>query len=237
MNIRGSVVLVTGANRGLGLAFAREALARGATKVYAGMRDTTGFAEPGLVPVRLDVTDPQSIAAAGESCGDVTVVINNAGIGAITQGALDPELEAQSRRLFETNLYGIVRMSQAFAPILERNRPGAVINVLSDLTWLTNPILTAYALSKAAAWSYTNHLRVQLKPQGTQVLSLHVGFIDTDLTKGLDIPKNNPRDVARHTYDALEAGESEIMADEGTRALKQSLSTATPAYIDPPSHG
>jgi NAD(P)-dependent dehydrogenase (short-subunit alcohol dehydrogenase family) len=235
MDIKGSVVLVSGANRGLGLAFAREALARGAVKVYAGMRNTAGFDEPGLVPVQLDVTDAQSVAKAAADLQDVTLLVNNAGIGALSDGPLDPELQAQTLRILDTNLFGIVRLSQAFAPILGRNRPGAIIDVLSNASWLPVPMLTAYAITKAAAWSFTNHLRLQLQEQGTQVLGMHVGFVDTDLTKGVDVPKSSPVDVVRRTYDALAAGKNEVMADEGTGALKRSLSADLPGYIDPAS--
>jgi NAD(P)-dependent dehydrogenase (short-subunit alcohol dehydrogenase family) len=233
MKIRNAIVFVTGASRGMGLAFAREARARGASKVYAGVRTLDGFAEEGLVPVRIDVTDPRSVTEAARLAPDVTLLINNAGIAETTSDPLANNIEEQSHRLFQTNFYGVIRMIRAFAPSLPNDGTGGIINVLSDASWRPIPSLSAYSASKAAAWSYTNNVRLHLKARNIQVLGLHVGFVDTDLTKGLDVLKSNPMDVVRHTFDALEAGKNEIAADEGTRALKQSLSDELPGYIDP----
>jgi NAD(P)-dependent dehydrogenase (short-subunit alcohol dehydrogenase family) len=233
MKIRNSVVFVTGASRGLGLAFAREALSRGAAKVYAGVRNPEGFDEPGIIPVKLDVTDPDSIIAAAKIASDVTVLVNNAGIAEVSESPLADNVEEQARRIFETNFYGVMRTTSAFQASLPGDGNGAVINVLSDVTWRAVPILAPYSASKAAAWSYTNNLRLHLKARNIAVVGLHVGFMDTDLTKGFDVPKANPVDVVRQTYDALEAGESEVLADVGSRALKQSLSATVPGYIDP----
>lgn len=236
MKVKESIVFVTGARRGLGLAFAREAVARGAAKVYAGVRNPDGFDEPGVTPVKLDVTDPISVAAAARIASDVTLLINNAGIAEITESLFSVTAEEQSRRIFETNYYGIMRTTSAFALSLPDNSTGGIINVLSDVTWRTVPFLAPYSASKAAAWSYTNNIRAALKQRNIQVLGLHVGVIDTDLTRGFDVPKSEPVDVVRQTYDALEAGESEILADASTRSLKQTLSSKVPAYIDPESH-
>lgn len=233
MDVRGSIVFVTGANRGLGLAFARAALSRGAAKVYAGTRDISKFSEPDLIPVQIDVTEPHSVAAAAARCKDVNILVNNAGIAGIVENPLHGDVETLSRRLFETNYYGVVRVTQAFAPILAQSAQSAIINVLSDVTWLPIGVLGPYAATKAAAWTFTNNTRLHLKGQHTQVVGLHCGFIDTDLTKGLDVPKTPAPEVVRQTYDALEAGESEIMADTGTVALKGSLSDRIPGYIDP----
>jgi NAD(P)-dependent dehydrogenase (short-subunit alcohol dehydrogenase family) len=224
---------VTGASRGLGLAFAREALSRGAAKVYAGVRNPEGFNEPGIIPVKLDVTDPDSVIAAAKIASDVTVLVNNAGIAEVSESPLADNVEEQARRIFETNFYGVMRTTSAFQASLPGDGNGAVINVLSDVTWRAVPILAPYSASKAAAWSYTNNLRLHLKARNIAVVGLHVGFVDTDLTKGFDVPKANPMDVVRQTYDALEAGESEVLADVGSRALKQSLSASVPGYIDP----
>lgn len=233
MKIQNAVVFVTGANRGLGLAFAKEAVKQGAAKVYAGMRNIEGFSEAGITPVQLDVNDDASVKRAAAQHTDVTLVINNAGIAATVTDPLAPEVEEQSRKIFETNYYGVMRVTQAFAPVLASNGEGAIINVLSNASWVPVPYLTAYAVSKAAAWSYTNHVRLHLKPQNIQVLGLHVGFIDTDLAKNVTLPKSSPVDVVRQTYAALEAGKSEVLADEGTKLVKQSLSAELPAYIDP----
>jgi len=232
MKLRNSVVFVTGANRGLGLAFAREALARGAAKVYGGMRNPSGFSVPGIVPVKVDVTDPASVRAAAALCGDTTLLVNNAGVG-YPGFPLDTSMEELSRRIFETNYYGVIRTTQAFAPVLAGNGGGAIVNVLSNVTWHPLPLLSAYSASKAAAWSFTNTLRLQLKEQHTNVLALHVGFVDTDLIKSLQVPKSDPADVVRQTFDALEAGREEVLADEGTRVVKQRLSLERPSYIEP----
>ncbi len=234
MDIANSTVFITGANRGLGLAFAREARRRGAAKIYAGMRNTAGFNEPDIIPVRIDVTDKASIAAAAGLAADTTLLINNAGIAELIDGPLSGDVEEQSQRLFDVNYHGVVRVTRAFEPILSAQPQAAIINVLSDIVWLPRPILTPYAASKAAAWSYTNQLRFHLREKGIQVLGLHVGFVDTDLTDGIDVPKASPQDVASQTYDALAAGRSEVMADRGTTVLKSTLSADVPGYITPP---
>jgi NAD(P)-dependent dehydrogenase (short-subunit alcohol dehydrogenase family) len=234
MRIEGSVAFVTGANRGLGLAFARELLGRGVKKLYAGVRNPEGVDLPGIIPVTFDVTDPAAAAAAALCCGDVTLLINNAGIGRVDAGALDPAVIDNAREFLETNFYGIIRASQAFAPVLLGNGGGAIINELSDVTWFAPPTLSAYAATKSAAWSFTNALRVDLRDKGIQVLALHVGFVDTDLTRGFDVKKSDPRLVAARTLDALEKGQEEVLADAQTEALKRSLSTKQPYYLNPP---
>jgi NAD(P)-dependent dehydrogenase (short-subunit alcohol dehydrogenase family) len=231
MNVKNSVVFITGANRGIGLSLAREALARGAAKVYAGTRNPDGFSEQGLIPVKIDVTDLKSIAAAAKAASDVTILINNAGIAGATQDLFTADVEAEMHRFFETNFYGMVRTTNAFVDHLPSDGRGAIVNVLSDVTWRILPILTSYSATKAAAWSYTNNVRAVLKPKNIQVLGLHVGFVDTDLTKSLDVPKTDPKDVARLTLDALEAGKSEVFADAQTLELKKSLSDEQPCYL------
>jgi len=234
VNVSGSVVFVTGANRGLGLAFAKAALPQGAQKVYAGVRNPEGFDVPGLIPVRIDVTDDESVRAAARKCPDTTLLINNAGIAALMEGALDNNMVELSKHLMETNLYGMVRTSQAFTPLLSSNGGGAVINVLSDVTWLSIPMLAAYAASKSAAWSFTNALRIQLRQNHVQVLALHVGFLDTDLTKDFDVPKSSPEAVVKLVYAGLESGKEEVLADEGTRFIKSTLSNPDAIYFNPP---
>lgn len=128
----------------------------------------------------------------------------------------------------------MVRVTQAFERILSAKPHAAIINVLSDIVWLPRPFLTPYAASKAATWSFTNQLRFHLQDRGIQVLGLHVGFVDTDLTNGIDVPKASPEDVVRQTYDALAAGKSEVMADRGTALLKSTLAAEVPGYIIPP---
>jgi NAD(P)-dependent dehydrogenase (short-subunit alcohol dehydrogenase family) len=233
MQIANAVVLITGANRGIGLAFAREALARGARRVYAAARDPASVRLPGVLPIQLDVTDADQVARAARECGDVNVVINNAGIASTGGFLADPDL-ASARRQLETNFFGTMRMAQAFAPVLARNGGGALLNVLSIASWINRPTLGVYGATKSAAWALTNGLRHELRAQGTQVTGLHMGFVDTDLTKGLDFPKSSPETIARLAFDGLEAGAAEVLADEMTRQVKASLASATPAYLAAP---
>ncbi|NYE59410.1 NAD(P)-dependent dehydrogenase (short-subunit alcohol dehydrogenase family) [Duganella sp. 1224] len=234
MKIDQSIVLVTGANRGLGLAFARALVARGAKKVYAGMRDTAGFSEPGVTPVRLDLHDATSIKAAAEQCGDVTFLLNNAGIARYEKSVLSADGAEDARAMFETNYFGTVRVTQAFAPALLRNGPGAILNVLSVASWIAKPLLAAYAASKSAEWSFTNALRVELKETEVLVSGMHVGFIDTDLTKDLQVTKLTVESVVNSALDGIEAGLEEILIDDVSRAVKASLGTASAVYLAPP---
>lgn len=231
MQVQDATIFITGANRGLGLAFARRALELGARKVYAAARDPASIVLPGAVPIALDVNDASQVAAAASDCGDVTLVINNAGI-AVTGGLLAADSIDATRRMLETNVFGLLRVSQAFAPVLGRNGGGALLNVLSVSSWLSAPILASYAVSKAAAWSATNGLRNELRAQDTQVLGLHVGFIDTDLTRNFDAPKLAPGFVVERAFAALEAGESEVAIDDWTRQIKRGLSDEPGVYID-----
>ncbi|MCZ8393701.1 SDR family oxidoreductase [Achromobacter xylosoxidans] len=230
MELKNATVLITGANRGIGLAFAREALARGARKVYAGARDPASISLPGLRAIKLDVTSDEDVAAAAALATDVTLVINNAGIAA-TGGFLTGDSIESARRHLETNLLGPLRVAQAFAPVLAANGGGALLNVLSIASWINRPLLGVYGMSKSAAWALTNGLRHELREQGTQVLGLHMGFVDTDLTRGLDAPKSTPELVVRQAFDALEAGAEEVLADDATRQVKQGLSAEPPVYL------
>jgi NAD(P)-dependent dehydrogenase (short-subunit alcohol dehydrogenase family) len=230
MQLANATVLITGANRGLGLAFARAALARGARKVYAAARDPSGVKLPGVVPIRLDVTKPDDIAAAARDYPDVTLLINNAGIAA-TGGFLAEDSLASATRHFDTNVFGPMRLTQAFAPVLAANGGGAILNVLSIASWINGPLLGVYGMSKSAAWAMTNGTRIELSAQHTQVLALHVGFIATDLTLGFDVPKSDPDDVVRAALDALESGASEVLADEVTRQVHAGLSASPAVYL------
>ncbi|MFC3652825.1 SDR family oxidoreductase [Dyella humi] len=234
MKIENAVVLVTGANRGIGLAFTRELLAREARKVYAGARDPAAVTLAGVEPLRLDVTSPDDVTAAVERASDVTLVINNAGI-AQPGGFFAPDSEDVARRLFETNFFAMLRVSKAFAPILKANGGGALLNVLSVASWVNGGELAAYSASKSAAWSLTNALRNELAAQKTQVLALHMAYVDTDLTRGFDVPKSSPEDIVRRALDGLEGGLHEVLADELTQQVKQGLTAATPSYLPPTS--
>jgi NAD(P)-dependent dehydrogenase (short-subunit alcohol dehydrogenase family) len=232
MKLANATILITGANRGLGAAFAREALARGARKVYAAARDLGSVTVSGVVPIRLDVTKPAEIAAAARECNDVTLLINNAGIAA-TGGFLADASLASAQRHLDTNFFGPLRMTQAFAPALAAHGGGAIVNVLSIASWINGPLLGVYGMSKSAAWAMTNGVRTELREQRTQVLALHVSFVDTDLTRGFDVPKLAPADVVRTTLDALEAGASEVLADELTRKVHSGLSAEPAVYLQP----
>jgi NAD(P)-dependent dehydrogenase (short-subunit alcohol dehydrogenase family) len=234
MKIKNAVVLVTGANRGIGLAFTRELLARGARKVYAAARDPSTITLPGVEAIRLDVTRPDEVAAAVARAGDVTLVINNAGVGH-QGGFLASDSEEVARRQFETNFYGMLRMSKGFAPVLAANGGGALLNVLSIVSWMNGGQLAAYAASKSAAWSLTNALRHELAAQKTQVLALHMAFVDTDLVRAIDAPKTSPQDIVKRALDGLESGLDEVLADDSTRHVKQGLTAATPSYLPQPA--
>jgi NAD(P)-dependent dehydrogenase (short-subunit alcohol dehydrogenase family) len=231
MKISNTVALVTGANRGIGLAFTRELLARGARKVYAGARDPFAIRQqPGVEPIRLDVTNPEEVMAAAARAGDVALLINNAGIGH-QGGFLARDSEELARRHLETNFFGVLRVSKAFAPILAANGGGAVLNVLSVASWINNGGLASYAASKSAAWSLTNSLRYELAAQKTQVLALHMGFVDTDLVRTIDAPKISADEVVTRALDALESGLDEVLADERARLIKQGLTAPRPSYL------
>jgi NAD(P)-dependent dehydrogenase (short-subunit alcohol dehydrogenase family) len=232
MKFDNATVFITGANRGIGLVFAREALARGARKVYAGARDPASIKLPGVVPVRIDVTNEEQVRAAAQLAGDATIVINNAGVGEV--GAfLDEDAIERARRQMEVNYFGMMRVTRAFAPILGANGGGALINVLSIASWINGPLLGSYSATKSAAWGMTNGVRTELAGQKTQVLGLHMGFVDTDLIRALDVPKSTPEAIVKAAYDALERGDSQVLADEPTRQVHASLSTAQAAYLHP----
>ncbi|MFI1393483.1 SDR family oxidoreductase [Streptomyces sp. NPDC020681] len=230
MQIDGAVALVTGGNRGLGEQFVKALLDRGAAKVYAAARNPDTVTVPGAVPLALDITDPAAVRAAAEQAQDVTLLINNAGISTGT-GVLDGDLEG-FRREMDTHAFGTLEVSRAFAPILARNGGGALLNVLSVLSWYVIPANTAYSASKAAAWAITNALRVQLAEQRTLVSALHVGYMDTDMAAAVDQPKADPAKVAHAALDAIEAGRYEIIADEITAQVKAGLS-ADPSALYP----
>jgi NAD(P)-dependent dehydrogenase (short-subunit alcohol dehydrogenase family) len=230
MKLDNAIVLVTGANRGIGLEFARAALARGARKVYAAARDPKSVTLAGVEPIRLDLTNADEVAAAARRCGDVTLLVNNAGIaemgGFLAEGSIE-----SARRQLETNYFGPLRMSLAFAPVLAANGGGAILNVLSIASWISSPLLAVYGSTKSAAWSLTNGLRHELRAQGTQVLGMHMGFVDTDLARGIELPKSTPAAVVARALDALEAGAEEVLADALTQQVKLGLSADPGVYL------
>ena len=220
MRIEGSTALVTGANRGLGRRFAEELLARG-VKVYAGARDPGSVDLPGAIPVALDITDPASVAAAAEATGDVSLLINNAGssTGAnlLTGSLADIELE------MNTHFFGTLAVVRAFAPQLAAHGGGAVLNVLSVLSWVSFPDSGAYCAAKSAEWSLTNATRIQLAGQNTQVTALHVGYMDTDMARHVTSAKTDPALVAKLALDGLAAGQPEVLADDISQQVQRGL--------------
>jgi NAD(P)-dependent dehydrogenase (short-subunit alcohol dehydrogenase family) len=231
MNIKNSVAFVTGANRGLGRAFVQALLAAGARKVYAAARDPSGISgSPSrLIPVRLDVTNPAEVAAAAKLAADADIVINNAGI--LRSAPLVNDTDFDVRAEMDTNFFGTLAVSRAFAPVLKANGGGALVNVLSVLSWVNLPGTALYSASKAAAWSLTNALRQELRGQGTQVVALHVGYMDTDMAKNVQSPKSAPLDVVRQVLDAVEAGRDEVLADAISRQVKAGLAAEPPVYL------
>jgi len=234
MKIENAVVLVTGANRGIGLAFARQLLARGARKVYAAARDPSTVTLAGVQALQLDVTKPEQIAAAAHQAADVTLVINNAGI-AQPGGFLALDSEAVARRIFETNFFGMLNMSKSFAPVLKANGGGALLNVLSVASWVNGGELAAYSASKSAAWSLTNALRHELAAQKTQVLGLHMAYVDTDMTRGFEAQKSSAEEIVQSALNALEAGADEVLADALTQQVRQGLAAPRPVYLPQPN--
>jgi len=223
MRISGSVALVTGANRGLGQAYARELVRRGAAKVYGAARNPAAVTEPGVVPVALDITDAGQVAAAAARCADVTLLVNNAGVMKASTFIGPPDPDA-ARQEMAVNYFGTLSMCRAFAPVLAANGGGAIVNMLSVTSFYTNPFNASYGASKAAAWSLTNGVRLELHHQGTLVVAVHAGFIDTDMAAlAVNVPKDSPESVAQQAFDAVEAGQIEVLADERTRTVKASL--------------
>jgi NAD(P)-dependent dehydrogenase (short-subunit alcohol dehydrogenase family) len=221
MNIAGSTALVTGANRGLGRYLAAELLARGAT-VYAGARNPDTVDLPGAKVLRLDITDPDSVAAAAEIAGDVNVLINNAG-SSTGASLLDGPLES-IRLEMDTHYFGTLSVVRAFVPKISDNGGGSILNILSVLSWVSFPGLGAYCAAKSAEWSLTNALRVELAERNIVVAGLHVGYMDTDMAASVTSPKANPADIARKAVDGIAEGVYEIVADETSRQVLAGLS-------------
>lgn len=224
MRIEGSVALVTGANRGLGRAVVDALLAAGAAKVYAGARDaaTVQVDDERVVALELDVTDTDEVRAAAAAAPDVDLLVNNAGV-AEGVSVLDDDAEEAFGRQVDVNVLGPVRLTRAFAPVLAAHGGGAVVNVLSVLSWITSPQASTYAASKAAAWSVTNALRAQLADQGTRVVGVHVAYMDTDMAAHVEGPKTSPADLAEQIVEAVTTGQDEVLGDDVTRHAKKLL--------------
>ena len=227
MNLDNHVVLVTGATGGLGQEFVKQALVRGAAKVYAGARRDHDWGDPRVVPLQLDVTDPVAVAAAVDAAPDVDVLVNNAGVHGAESLLTSPESEI--RATFEANVFAPLLLVRAFAPVLARNGGGAVIDIHSALSWLARP--GAYAASKTAFWGLTNALRLELAEQKTQVVGAHLGYTDTPFIAHLDVPKSDPAVIVSRIFDALEAGEDEAIADDTSSQVKSILPSITTGVL------
>jgi NAD(P)-dependent dehydrogenase (short-subunit alcohol dehydrogenase family) len=220
VNVHGSTAVVTGGQRGLGKALVDELIKRGAFQVYATARAPKKSNDPRVVSVALDVMSAKSTAALAEVASDATIVFNNAGISG-RPSLLKSEFR-DIRAVFETNYFGALRVARAFAPVLARNGGGALVDIHSVLSWVAGK--GAYGDSKAALWSATNSLRMEMEPQKTLVTGVHVGYIDTDMVRSLDVPKIAAAQVAAAILDGIEDGQTEVLVDEFTRQFKAALS-------------
>jgi NAD(P)-dependent dehydrogenase (short-subunit alcohol dehydrogenase family) len=230
MDITGSVALVTGSNRGIGRRFVEQLLERGATKVYATARRPELVDVPGVTVLPLDITDPASVAAAAAAAPDVTLLVNNAGIS--SSGSLLTDDLADARRAVDTHLWGTLEVVRAFAPVIERNGGGAIVNVLSALSWFAAPGAGGYSVAKAAEWNMTNSVRLELASRGVTVQGLHLGAADTDMMAGYDGPMTDPAEVARASLDGVQAGAAEVLVDDWSRMVKASLAADPTALTD-----
>lgn len=223
MNVTHQIALVTGANRGIGRQFVLEMLERGASKVYATARrpELLDFADSRVVPLRLDLTEHDSVVAAAEAAADVTILVNNAGIA--TGASLITGDLGEIRREMDTHFWGTLDVIREFTPVLAANGGGALINVLSALSWFASPGTGSYAAAKAAQWNMTNGVRLELAPQGTFVQGVFLGAADTEIAAGYDGPKIDPRDVPRRSLDGVAAGAIEVIVDDWSAMVKAAL--------------
>jgi NAD(P)-dependent dehydrogenase (short-subunit alcohol dehydrogenase family) len=232
MDVSGKTVLVTGSNRGLGRAFVAALLEAGAGKVYAAARDVKSLNIPGVIPVELDITDAASVARASTTCADIDLLINNAGF--LQYGPLLADDSITSiREHFEINTVGTLRMARAFAPVLSKQGGGAMINILSVLSWLNIDESGPYSASKAAQWSVTNGLRNELRAQKTFVIGVHPGYIDTDMAAGIEAQKTSPDTVVQMALEALREHREEVLIDDAGRWVKSTLSEVNAGYLSP----
>ncbi len=231
-SLQGAVVLVTGGNRGIGKAVVDDLLGRGVAKVYATSRKPEPSTDPRVVTLPLEVTDQASIDALAAAAPDVTVLINNAGASS-PESYLDAPLE-DVRAVFDANFFGPLQLTRTFVPIIERNGGGHILNAHSALSWVARH--GAYSATKAALWSQTNAIRLELLGRGIGVTGLHMGYVDTDMVTAVDAPKSRPEDIAKQALDGIEAGAHEVLADDTARGAKalvsQDLTAAYPQLVN-----
>ncbi len=218
MQIAGCTALVTGANRGLGKAYTEALSDAGAAKIYAGARDPGSIQDHRVIPVKLDVTSADDIAAVAERCGDVNLLINNAG-AMLASPLLAEASDTAFRHEMDVNVFSLLAMGRAFAPVLARNGGGAMANMLSVVSWYVYPFNATYCASKFAALAVTDGLRIELKAQGTQVVGIYAGFIDTDMAGRVSGEKTPPRQVAERTLAGIRAGNNHVYADSAAETL------------------
>jgi NAD(P)-dependent dehydrogenase (short-subunit alcohol dehydrogenase family) len=228
--LAGTVALVTGANRGIGKEFVQQLLDRGAAKVYAAARDPRSVtqSDPRVVPLALDVADLDSVARAAEQASDVGVLVNNAGVSTPTSVlSSDP---SNLRRELDVNLFGPLAVTSAFLDgVVERQ--GVIVNVASVLSWLG--LGGSYSVSKAALWSATDSMRFELASKGVQVVGVYMGYVDTDMTAGVEAAKTSPQEVVRQVLEGVEAGELEVLADDTARDVRAGLHLPVAARYAP----
>jgi NAD(P)-dependent dehydrogenase (short-subunit alcohol dehydrogenase family) len=227
MKIAGKTVLITGANRGIGRALVSEALRRGAERVYAGTRGAVPDADKRVTPLTLDVTSTSQIQRAANEVDDLDVLINNAGI-ALYDDLGNPDVIEQH---LAVNLLGSLKMTRAFLPQLTRSK-GAIVNNLSLVSLAPLPIIPAYSISKAAAFSMTQSLRAHLAGQGVTVHAVFLGPIDTDMNRGFEMPKASPESAAEGIFDGLEKGEEDIFPDPASQPLTEGWRTGVAKALE-----
>ncbi len=231
MKIQNCVALVTGSNRGLGLAFCHALLRAGAARVYATARDPSKvrIGDPRAVPIALDVTSIADVASAARACQDVSLLINNSGV-LRDSPMLGVEAEWAARHEMETNFFGVLSMVRAFAPILANNGGGAIVNVLSVASWIAAPLMATYCASKAAEEVLTNAIRTQLRSQRTHVAGVYSGYIDTDMSAHVSQPKVSPAQIVDRSLAGVESGLERIFADDSAVHVDQRIRTDRAAF-------
>lgn len=227
--VRGSIALVTGANRGLGKAFCEGLLQKGAAKVYAAARDPAKIRVSGVVPIKLDVTSVHDVLSVANICQDVTILVNNAGV-LRDSAMLGVESEVAARQEMETNFFGPLSLVQRLAPVLARNGGRAIVNVPSMASWFTNRFMATYCASKAAEQVLTDAIRMQLRSQGTHVVGVYAGYIDTDMAARVSAPETDPIEVVKRTLDGLESGLDRVFADDRAAYVDRRVRTDADAF-------
>jgi NAD(P)-dependent dehydrogenase (short-subunit alcohol dehydrogenase family) len=231
IKIQDCVALVTGSNRGLGLAYCEGLLRAGAAKVYAAARDPSkvDIRDSRVVPIALDVTSVPAVTAASKACQDVSLLVNNAGVLG-NSPMLGAESESAARGEMETHFFGVLSMVQRFAPVLAKNGGGAILNVLSVGSWFASPFIATYCASKAAEEILTDAIRMQLRAQRTHVAGVYAGYIDTDMSAHITEPKTRPIQVVDRSLAGLESGAERIFADDSAIYVDRMVRTDRAAF-------